>query len=341
MENNSDISNANGAKSVSLKYLEIYNLLDQIKSFLINYIDGISNGTDESLKNDQNYKKIKGFVDKKLQDYLDLLLENSYLFNDKEFLNLLSNDVNHLHSYVLQLESYSPYETSKLFEKIKNFMDSFRGIEIGIIALKNANTIIENELTSKIEEVKEKVKDFESLQLALEQRETNKIYLDLYKKYNGEYRQNNFYFFSTIIAAIFFTLYTTIEISNFPQFSDYKTYRNFWVMFITTKVLIATVTLTFCTLFLRRSSHAKKLKEQAYQTHVEINAFPIHVRSLKDEDKHELIKELALKYFGKELDQTQNDKIGDLMKDQLAAGTELIKASAELVKAKGSSTSPS
>ena len=94
-----------------------------------------------------------------------------------------------------------------------------------------------------------------------------------------------------------------------------------------------------CTLFLRRASHAKKLYEQAYQTHVEINAFPIHVRSLKNEDKHELIKELALKYFGKELDQTQNDKIGDLMKDQLAAGTELIKASAELVKAKGSTTS--
>ncbi|WP_247144775.1 hypothetical protein [Acinetobacter baumannii] len=38
------------------------------------------------------------------------------------------------------------------------------------------------------------------------------------------------------------------------------------------------------------------------------------------------------KFFGKELDQSQNDKVGDLMRDQLAAGTELIKASAEMVK---------
>ncbi|MDC4502213.1 hypothetical protein NQ800_18955, partial [Acinetobacter baumannii] len=66
--------------------------------------------------------------------------------------------------------------------------------------------------------------------------------------------------------------------------------------------------------------------------HVEITAFPIHVRSLEKADKDELIKELALKYFGKDLDQTQNDKVGNLMKDQLTAGTELIKASAEMVK---------
>ena len=86
---------------------------------------------------------------------------------------------------------------------------------------------------------------------------------------------------------------------------------------------------------MRRSSHVKKLKEQAYQTHVEISAFPIHVRSLNDEDKHELVKELALKYFGKNLDQTQNDKMGDLIQNQITSSTELIKVSAEILKAKG------
>ena len=120
----------------------------------------------------------------------------------------------------------------------------------------------------------------------------------------------------------------------------FTTELNYWVFFITIKVLILSITITLCTLFLRRASHAKKLHEQAYQTHVEINAFPIHVRSLKEEDKHELIKELALKYFGKELDQTQNDKIGDLMQNQVYSSTELIKASAEMLKAKGGSTQP-
>lgn len=331
-EQKSEGSNKVVMKNVSAKFMEIYQALNETKDFLTRYVDGITNGEDESLKHDQNLNKVKGFAYKKLDECINLLLDNYELFNNKDFLNILNNDVSNLHSSVLQLSAFSPYEISTIHEKIRSFLDSFRGIEIGIIALKNANTIIENELTLRIEEVKEKVKDFESLQLALEQRETNKIYLDLHDKYHSEYVFNNILFFLTIISAMFLTLYTTTEISNASEFADYKTNRNFWIMFITTKVLIATVALTFCTLFLRRSSHAKKLKEQAYQTHVEINAFPIHVRSLKDEDKHELIKELALKYFGKELDQTQNDKIGDLMKDQLASGTELIKASTELVK---------
>ncbi|MCP5732479.1 hypothetical protein NL307_27415, partial [Klebsiella pneumoniae] len=81
-------------------------------------------------------------------------------------------------------------------------------------------------------------------------------------------------------------------------------------------------------------AHAKKLHEKAYQTHVEINAYPIFIKSLKEEDQQEITKELALRYFGNDIDQTQNDKIGDLVQDQLSAGTELIRASAEMVRAK-------
>ena len=176
----------------------------------------------------------------------------------------------------------------------------------------------------KIKEVEEKIKDLESARLALEMRETDQIYLDLHNKYNQEYEINNIYFGRILIFSVFITLISILGSTVFKPID--------WVVFISIKVLILSVGITLCTIFLRRSAHAKKLKEQAYQTHVEITAFPIHVRSLKDEDKHELIKELAMKYFGKELDQTQNDKVGDLMKDQLAAGTELIKASAEMVK---------
>lgn len=78
----------------------------------------------------------------------------------------------------------------------------------------------------------------------------------------------------------------------------------------------------------------KKLHEKAYQTHVEINAYPLFIRSLEKSDQQEITKELALRYFGNNIDQTQNDKIGDLVQDQLSAGTELVRASAEMVKAK-------
>lgn len=65
------------------------------------------------------------------------------------------------------------------------------------------------------------------------------------------------------------------------------------------------------------------------------------LRNIEKTEHSEIYKKLVDKYFGKELDQTQNDKIGDLIQDQLAAGTELIRASAEMVKAKSESNSTS
>lgn len=217
---------------------------------------------------------------------------------------------------------YKIIEINKLIEKNIRFLNS------KLLPIRASNEqsekLIEETLEPKIKEIEEKIKDFDSLRLALEHRETSLIYLELHDKYNEEYKSNNLYFYSVLGLSALFTIISILISASFTPID--------WIVFVSSKVLILAVGITLCTLFLRRAAHAKKLKEQAYQTHVEINAFPIHVRSLKEEDKHELIKELALKYFGKELDQTQNDKIGDLMQDQLAAGTELIKASAELVK---------
>ncbi|WP_228257622.1 hypothetical protein [Acinetobacter bouvetii] len=328
MENNSESSNNNSEKILQ-EFDAVCNLLDRYIATIINdEVKADDDPLDRSIK-----EVLRDLLDGKIIKFRKFIDNNFETFENNELSSILINHLCAFHGSIISPGNRNDQEHQKnVLDSTKQFIQKLETIRLSIISLQNANQLIKHQLQPAIDEVKEKVKDFDALQLALEQRETNKIYLDLHKKYLGEYFINNILFFMTIIAAVFFTLYTTTEISNAPQFNDYKTDRNFWVMFITTKVLIATVTLTFGTLFLRRSAHAKKLKEQAYQTHVEINAFPIHVRSLKEEDKHELIKELALKYFGKELDQTQNDKIGDLMKDQLAAGTELIKASAEMVK---------
>lgn len=323
----------NEAKNKNIE--QINDLFKVISSSLESYIKLIHTNDDPKIKelaNEINFKIIMAFSLSKFKEYFELVNDNAELFSNDDLSQILINALHTLKISVLNVDDPSSYALAKLKDSISLFISSFATINVSLIALNNTNRIMKYDLDPKIKEVEEKIKDLESARLALEMRETDQIYLDLYKKYHLEYFYNNLFFIVTILTAMFLTLYTTTEISNASQFADYRTNRNFWVMFITTKVLIATVALTFCTIFLRRSSHAKKLKEQAYQTHVEINAFPIHVRSLKDEDKHELIKDLALKYFGKELDQIQNDKVGDLMKDQLAAGTELIKASAELVK---------
>ena len=106
------------------------------------------------------------------------------------------------------------------------------------------------------------------------------------------------------------------------------------------KILTVSIVVTTGTIFLRKASHLRKLHDQANQTSLELQALPLYLRNVEESEHSGIYKNLAEKYFGKELDQTQNDKIGDLMKDQLASGTELIKASAELVKAKGGSTTP-
>lgn len=329
---------------------EVDNIIESVKHHIVGLKEGLDHlGTQQIEENVSpmslhEFNKLIKTLYSKFDYFISLVNELKEFRNTSEIFEELNNSLSWF-DHETETLLHSPTDTYKIQEIIDILEKSIILLNSKILPIRISNQqsqqLIEENLAPKIKELEEKIKDFESLRLALEHRETNKIYLDLYEKYHLEYFYNNLFFIVTIITAMILTLFTTTEISNASQFADYKTNRNFWIMFITTKVLIATVALTFCTLFLRRSSHAKKLKEQAYQTHVEINAFPIHVRSLEKADKDELIKELALKYFGKELDQTQNDKIGDLMQDQLSAGTELIKASAELVKAKGGSTSPS
>lgn len=64
----------------------------------------------------------------------------------------------------------------------------------------------------------------------------------------------------------------------------------------------------------------------------EMDALPSFMSRLDQETSQTVIVGLIPNYFGRTIDQTQNDKIGDLMKDQLTVGIELIKASAEMVK---------
>ena len=183
-------------------------------------------------------------------------------------------------------------------------------------------------LETQVERATKSALNIESARLALEAGGTDEIYLELSEKYEEEYDSNNKYFRNSLTITIIFTVFSIIYTFNIP-IDEIN-----WPVFISTKILILAVGITLCTLFLRRSTHAKKMHEKAYQTHVEINAYPIFIKSLKDEDQQEITKELALRYFGNDIDQTQNDKIGDLVQDQLSAGTELIRASAEMVKIK-------
>lgn len=320
---------------------EVDNIIESVKRHIVEFKEGLDHLGAQQIEENVSPMSLHEFniliknLYSKFDYFISLVNELKEFRNTSEIFEELNNSLSWF-DHETETLLHSPTDTYKIQEIIDILEKSIILLNSKILPIRISNQqsqqLIEENLAPKIKEIEEKIKDFESLRLALEHRETSSIYLDLHDKYEKEYESNNYYFFGTLLGGAFFTILTMFSLDRI--IIPAKTEVSYWTIFITTKVLIVTVTITLCTLFLRRSAHAKKLKEQAYQTYVEINAFPIHVRSLKDEDKHELIKELALKYFGKELDQTQNDKIGDLMQDQLSAGTELIKASAELVKAK-------
>lgn len=157
---------------------------------------------------------------------------------------------------------------------------------------------------------------------------TESIYSDASKNFLRSARVYEVLFYLLLFISVLFTIYSLMS---YPYTDENK------VNFIFSKIITFSLVITLGTLFIRKASHLRKLHEQANQTSLELQALPLYLKNVDEAEHSEIYKNLAEKYFGKELDQSQNDKIGDLMKDQLTAGTELIKASAELVKAKGES----
>lgn len=182
-------------------------------------------------------------------------------------------------------------------------------------------------LTASVEDAKEQAKNLETAIQAINGEESEKIYSSANINFVDSARKYEVLFYLILGGAV---LFTTVHLCYVP-------FKGNEVNFILVKILTFSLVLTLGTLFLRKAAHLRKLSDQAQQTSLELKALPLYLKNVDKEYHSEIYKELATKYFGRELDQTQNDKIGDLMKDQLVAGTELIKASAELVKAKGES----
>lgn len=212
------------------------------------------------------------------------------------------------------------------YNKFQNLVNELDGlVNLIYLDIKNDKELeqIKKSLEKEVEEAKNEVKNIKSAVFAVEGGKAELIYSEASKKYLEKARQYEISFYLLLFAA------GCIAFISFRHF----TYEHTNIVdFVLSKLMILTVVVTLGTIFLRKASHLRKLHDQAHQTSLELQAFPLFIRSLKEEDKDHLTKELALKYFGKELDQTQNDKIGDLIQDQMKASTEMVKASTEMVK---------
>jgi len=316
----------------------IFGIEDNIRNFLDVIISNESDAP--NLLHNGKYKVLKSYCDSRIPKFKEELENNDFIFEDRYYSYTIMNKLEEIIKELIDIQlNKSSNNTFTLLDKILNTTVKINDIskEISMINLSvnRMNTVIDPVIERSLTDIREKVGKMDSVLLAIELNETDKIYKNAEKRFGGKARKYEKAFYITLIITIVLfvlSLFFPVLDNNSPIFE--------YVKYVLSKLVIITLSVTLCTVFNRKGAHFRKLQDQAYQTHLELDAFPIHTNRLNDEDKDYLIKELALKYFGKEVDQSQNDKIGDLMKDQLTAGTELIKVSAELVKnAKTISTS--
>jgi len=191
--------------------------------------------------------------------------------------------------------------------------------------------------------------------LTLKNTVSNKKVVDLYGGLETENRKNfKLYrnlFIGTILVTVFIAVTynplisivaNVVELWQAIFYLDYKhsiTDGNSLTLNLNTlkyfvfKLSVIVVGVTLSTYFLRLSSFYQGKYEQAKQTRLELEAFPDYASLLKEETAEDLRKELALKYFGKDIDKNLIEKNGDLVLEQTRVSTELVKASLDVVKA--------
>ncbi|WP_287912104.1 hypothetical protein [Acinetobacter sp.] len=181
--------------------------------------------------------------------------------------------------------------------------------------LQNATTQLENELTS-----------FRKLRNIADNAKTENIYdkaVERYRKLEVDYR--TMFYLSIGITLLFSILVFSLKVQLVPIFF---TNIEFWAI----KISLLAVGVTLITYFLKQSTHYQKLADQNYQTQIELQAYPSFMESIPTDEAASVRKELALKYFGREIDGSVHKDMGNLIADQMKSTTEMVKATTDAIK---------
>ncbi|MDP9804533.1 hypothetical protein [Acinetobacter calcoaceticus] len=159
---------------------------------------------------------------------------------------------------------------------------------------------------------------------------TEDIYNSAVIKYRKTEKNYRYLFLGTLLTVILVSLklWDTDYINNIINQPSYAKSAIFWSVKITT--LIASITLI--TYFLKQSAHYQRLADQNYQTQLELQAYPTFMESIPTYEAASVRKELALKYFGREIDGAAQKDMSNLISDQMKSTTEMVKATTEAIK---------
>lgn len=186
-----------------------------------------------------------------------------------------------------------------------------------------------NALTPTIQEVNNELASFRRLRNISDSALTESIYNSAVIKYRGLEEKYRGYFYKGIgvvlLVAIILLILKQYLISWFSL-----NMIEFWVL----KVSILVVGVTLISYFIKQSSHYQRLADQNYQTQIELQAYPSFMESIPSNEASSVRKELALKYFGRELDGSVHKDMSNLISEQMKSTTEMVKATTDILKTK-------
>jgi len=181
-------------------------------------------------------------------------------------------------------------------------------------------------VNKSISAVNSELESFRRLRNIADNAKTEDIYNNAvikYKKLEDHYRFL-FYFGIGFLILVSISLFL-VKFTLVPLFVSNI---EFWVI----KLSILAGGITLISYYLKQSIHYQRLADQNYQTQVELQAYPSFAESIPTEEAASVRKELALKYFGREIDGAAHKDMSNLIVDQMKSTTELVKASTEAIK---------
>ncbi|MDA5043831.1 hypothetical protein PGJ86_08400 [Acinetobacter baumannii] len=186
------------------------------------------------------------------------------------------------------------------------------------------------EINKKIEYLDTSIKDVNELKEQIKNKDTHDIYEIAANENQDRADNSRMAFIILIIFSIIIVWFCSVTKTYFGL-KDY----DYW--FFKGTLILTSVTLI--TYFLKQSVKYHKIADQCRQTKMELEAFPSFVASFTTEDPQiiEIRKELALKYFGRELDNKTNDETSNILQDQMKNTTEMVKTAMEVLKKTGNS----
>lgn len=290
----------------------------------------------------QKFMDGTGFNSKVLSDYSQLVK-----FNEPHLIKLIGSlkklelkidtfnvneaNLSYLDSINFSLKyidkDYDENNINKFSTDILDALSTVNAIISYIDNYKRDNEIYNQIITSKIKEMlneaSEELEDLKRTKNILKNYKAEQFYKEECEKYTSLYIQNKNTFIVLIIIAV---LFSVLSVSLMLVYNMDK--YNYWSIKLT--LILAFVTLI--TYYLKQSSYYQKLAEQANQTRLEIEAFPSFITGVSKAEEVAIRKDLALKYFGKEIDGAAHKDMSNLISDQMKSTTEMVKATTEAIK---------